>query len=150
VFRACRIYTPRIVRLRKDAKTELISRVPLFAHCSKRELALVAGIADEIDLPEGKELTREGAPAREFFVLVDGNADVLKNRKRINKLKGGDFFGEIALIHDSPRTATVKATSPVRALVVTERNFRRLLDESPEIQRKVLSALAERVAPSTL
>jgi CRP/FNR family transcriptional regulator, cyclic AMP receptor protein len=138
------------VRLRKDAKTELISRVPLFAHCSKRELALVAGIADEIDLPEGKELTREGAPAREFFVLVDGTADVLKGSKRINKLKGGDFFGEIALVHDSPRTATVKASSPVRALVVTERNFKRLLDESPEIQRKVLSALAERLAPATL
>ena len=138
------------MRLRKDAKTELISRVPLFAHCSKRELAMVAGIADEIDLPEGKELTREGAPAREFFVLVDGTADVLKGNKRINKLKGGDFFGEIALVHDSPRTATVKASSPVRALVVTERNFKRLLDESPEIQRKVLSALAERLAPATL
>ena len=150
MFHGWRIYTPRIVRLRKDAKTELISRVPLFAHCSKRELALVAGIADEIDLPEGKELTREGAPAREFFVLVEGNADVLKNGKRINTMKAGDFFGEIALIHDSPRTATVIASSPVRALVVTERNFRRLLDESPEIQRKVLSALAERVAPATL
>jgi CRP/FNR family transcriptional regulator, cyclic AMP receptor protein len=138
------------VRLRKDAKTELISRVPLFAHCSKRELAMVAGIADEIDLPVDKELTREGAPAREFFVLVDGTADVLKKGKRINTLKGGDFFGEIALVHDSPRTATVKASSPVRALVVTERNFKRLLEESPEIQRKVLSALAERLAPATL
>jgi CRP-like cAMP-binding protein len=138
------------VRLRKDAKTDLISHVPLFAHCSKKELALVAGIADEIDLPEGKELTREGGPAREFFVLVDGTADVLKKGKRINKLKAGDFFGEIALVHDSPRTATVKAASPVRALVVTDRNFRRLLEESPEIQRKVLSALAERLAPATL
>jgi CRP-like cAMP-binding protein len=138
------------MRLRKDAKTELISLVPLFAHCSKRELAMVAGIADEIDLADGKELTREGAPAREFFVLVDGTADVLKKGKRINKLKSGDFFGEIALVHDSPRTATVKATSPVRALVVTERNFKRLLEESPEIQRKVLSALAERLAPATL
>jgi CRP-like cAMP-binding protein len=138
------------MRLRKDAKTELISRVPLFAHCSKRELAMVAGIADEIDLADGKELTREGAPAREFFVLVDGTADVLKKGKRINRLKSGDFFGEIALVHDSPRTATVKATSSVRALVVTERNFKRLLEESPEIQRKVLSALAERLAPATL
>ena len=138
------------MRLRKDAKTELISKVPLFAHCSKRELALVASVADEIDLADGKELTREGAPGREFFVLVDGTADVLKKGKRINRLKKGDFFGEIALVHQSPRTATVKATAPVRALVITERNFRRLLDESPEMQRKVLLALAERVAPSTL
>lgn len=136
--------------LRKNAKTELISRVPLFAHCSKRELAEVAGIADEIDLREGKELTREGAPGREFFVLVEGTADVVKNGRKINSLGAGDFFGEIALVHQSPRTATVKATSPVRALVITERSFRRLLEEMPEIQRKVLAALAERVAPSTL
>jgi CRP-like cAMP-binding protein len=138
------------VRLRKDAKTDLISKVPLFAHCSKRELASVAAIADEIDLPEGKELTKEGAPGREFFVLVEGSADVIRKGRRINRLQKGDFFGEIALVHDAPRTATVKATSPVRALVITERNFRRLLDEAPEVQRKVLSALAERVAPATL
>jgi CRP-like cAMP-binding protein len=136
--------------LRKDAKTKLIERVPLFAHCSKRELARVAAIADEIDLREGKELTKEGAPGREFFVLVEGEADVLKNGRRVNKLGAGDFFGEIALVHQAPRTATVKATAPVRALVVTERNFRRLLEESPEIQRKVLAALAERVAPTAL
>ena len=135
--------------LRKDAKTELIKRVPLFAHCSNRELAAVAGIADEIDLREGKELTQEGNPGREFFVLVEGEADVLKNGRKINTLKAGDFFGEIALVHRSPRTATVKATTPVRTLVVTERNFRTLLERSPDIQRKVLQALAERLAPST-
>ena len=138
------------MRLRKDAKTDLISHVPLFSQCSKQELALVAGIADEIDLPDGKELTREGASAREFFVLVEGTADVIKNGEQVNTMGAGDFFGEIALIHHSPRTATVKASSPVRALVITERDFKHLLEESPEIQRKVLEALAERLAPSTL
>lgn len=135
---------------RKNTKIDLIKRAPLFAHCSKRELAAIAGIADEIDLREGKELTREGAPGREFFVLMEGDADVLKKGKRINRIGPGDFFGEIALVHRTPRTATVKATSPVRALVITERNFRGLLEKSPEIQRKVLAALAERLAPSTL
>ncbi len=138
------------MKLRKDAKTELIKGVPLFAHCSKRELEAIGGIADEIDLNEGRELTREGAPGREFFVLIEGQADVLKEGRKINTLGAGDFFGEIALVHHSPRTATVKATSPVRALVVTERNFRRLLEQNPEIQRKVLLALAERIAPTTL
>jgi CRP-like cAMP-binding protein len=136
------------VKLRRDAKTQLISRVPLFAHCSKKELAAVAGIADEIDLREGTELTREGAPGREFLILVEGTADVLKKGRKINSLKSGDFFGEIALVHRTPRTATVKATSPVRALVVTDRNFRTLLERSSEIQLKVLQALAERVAPT--
>jgi CRP-like cAMP-binding protein len=137
------------VRLRKDAKTELLRRAPLFANCSKGELAMISGIADEIDLKEGKELTRQGAPGREFFVLIEGTADVVKDGLKVNSLEGGDFFGEIALVHHAPRTATVIATSPLRALVITERNFKRLLDESPEIQRKVMVALAERLAPTT-
>ena len=138
------------MKLRKDAKTKLLKGAPLFAHCSKRELAAISSIADEIDLKDGHELTREGAVGREFFVLIDGTADVLRNGRKVNTLKSGDFFGEIALVHRTPRTATVKATSPVRTLVITERNFRTLLERSPEIQRKVLQALAERVAPTTL
>jgi CRP/FNR family cyclic AMP-dependent transcriptional regulator len=138
------------VRLHKDAKLELLKRAPLFANCSKKELAEISGIADEIDLREGKELTRQGAPGREFFVLIEGTADVIKDGQKVNTLEGGDFFGEIALVHHAPRTATVTATSPVRTLVITERNFKRLLKESPEIQRKVMVALAERLAPTTL
>jgi CRP/FNR family transcriptional regulator, cyclic AMP receptor protein len=136
--------------LRRNEKVELIKKVPLFANCSKGELEEIAHIADEIDLKKGKEMTREGSRGREFFVLLEGDADVTKDGRSINKLSAGDFFGEIALISDSPRTATVTATSPVRALVITDRSFRRLLNESPEIQRKVLVALAERLAPAHL
>ena len=134
--------------LHRNQKVELIKRVPLFANCSKHELEEIAHIADEIDLREGKEMTKEGSRGREFFVLLEGDADVTKDGQSINKLSAGDFFGEIALVSDTPRTATVTATSPVRALVITDRSFRRLLDESPEIQRKVLVALAERLAPA--
>ena len=136
--------------LRRNQKVELIKRVPLFANCSKRELQQIAGIADEIDLREGKVLTEQGKPGREFFVLLEGSADVAKDGKRINRLGDGDFFGEIALVSRSPRTATVTATSPVRALVITDRAFRQLLEDSPEIQRKVLEALAERLAPESI
>ena len=136
--------------LRRNEKVELIKKVPLFAHCSKRELQEVAQLADEIDLREGKEMTRQGSRGREFFVLLEGTANVVKNGRRINTLGTGDFFGEIALVSDTPRTATVTATSPVRALVVTDRSFRRLLEDSPSIQSKVLTALAERLAPETV
>jgi CRP-like cAMP-binding protein len=136
--------------LRKNQKVELIKRVPLFSGLSKRELEEVASLADEIDLRDGKELTRQGKPGREFFVLLEGSADVTKDDRRINQLGDGDFFGEIALISRSPRTATVTATSPVRALVITDRSFRRLLEDSPQIQLKVLEALAERIAPEAL
>jgi CRP-like cAMP-binding protein len=133
--------------LRKNAKVELIKGVPLFAECSRKELGEVAGIADEIDLREGKELTKQGQPGREFFILVEGTADVKKGSRRVNKLGPGDFFGEISLIRHTPRTATVVATSPVRTLVITERSFQSLLQHQPGIQNKVMSALAARLAP---
>jgi CRP/FNR family transcriptional regulator, cyclic AMP receptor protein len=125
-------------------------RVPLFSQCSKKELASIASLADEIDLPEGRVLIREGDRGREFFVLLEGTADVSKGGRRRATMKEGDFFGEIALVSDVPRTATVTTTSPVRTLVVTDRGFRGLLERSPDIQLKVLKALAERVAPDTL
>jgi CRP-like cAMP-binding protein len=135
---------------RKDMKIEAIKHVPLFATLSKRELAAVAAIADEIDLADGKELIREGDRGREFFVLLEGSADVRKGNRKIRSLGDGDFFGEIALVAHTPRTATVVARSPIRALVITDRAFKSLLEKMPEVQAKVLQALAERLAPAVL
>src|SRR3954454_3786769 len=132
--------------LRRNAKIELLKGVPLFAHCSKKELNEVALVADEIDMPEQKTLTSEGDPGREFFVLIEGTADVRRKGRKVNAMGPGDFFGEIALVSDRPRTATVVATSPARLLVVTDRRFRRLVRKMPSIQDKVLSALAARLA----
>jgi CRP/FNR family cyclic AMP-dependent transcriptional regulator len=136
--------------LRRNQKVELIRHAPLFANCSKRELEEIAHLADEIDLNEGKEMTRQGSPGREFFVLLEGEADVTKDGRAINQLSAGDFFGEIALVSDTQRTATVTATTPVRALVITDRSFRRLLKDQPAIQNKVLAALAARLAPEVI
>ncbi len=135
------------MRLGKDAKVELIRKVPLFSKLSKSGLREVASLADEIDLPEGKVLTKEGERGSEFFVLLDGSAIVRKRGRKINTLQKGDFFGEIALVAKTPRTATVTAASPVRALVMTERDFGGLLRRSPQIAPAVLEALAERLAP---
>jgi CRP-like cAMP-binding protein len=138
------------VRLRKDAKIELIKGIPLFKHCSKKELGAIASLADELDLRDGAMLTREGKGGREFFVIVEGSADVLKKGKRVNSVHEGDFIGEISLVTGQPRTASVQATSPIRVLVITNRNFSKLLDQSPEIQRKILLAMAERLATADL
>jgi CRP/FNR family transcriptional regulator, cyclic AMP receptor protein len=134
------------VRLHKDPKVEAIAHVPLFSRCSKSELARIAQLADEVDLQAGKSLTKEGATGREFFVLLEGTADVSRDAGPLATLGPGDFFGEIALVTDVPRTATVTTTSPVLALVITDRAFRELLREQPEIQGKVLEAVAERLA----
>jgi len=138
------------VRLGGNQKTDLIHKVPLFARCSRAELKEIAMLADEIDLHEGKEMTREGEPGREFFVLLEGTADVKKKSRKVNALGPGDFFGEIALVSREPRTATVIATSPVRALVITDRSFRRLLEESPQVQAKVMEAMSQGLVPETL
>ncbi|HEX6680668.1 MAG TPA: cyclic nucleotide-binding domain-containing protein [Gaiellaceae bacterium] len=138
------------MRLHHDQKIDLIRKVPLFSRLSKTELRDLAMLADEIDLRDGKEMTRQGAAGREFFVLLEGTADVRKNGRKINTLGPGDFFGEIALVSREPRTATVTATSPVRTLVITDRSFRRLLDESPQVKTKVMEAMATRLAPDTL
>ena len=134
--------------LHRNEKVELIKRVPLFSNCSKHELEEIAHIADEIDLGEGKEMTREGHRGREFFVLLDGGADVIRSGQRIAHLAKGDFVGEIAVIARIPRTATVKTTEPTRMLVVTDQALRGLLRRMPDMQLKVLQAVAERVVSS--
>lgn len=134
--------------LGRNAKVELIRKVPLFAHCSRGEIAEVAKIADEIDVKAGKVLTREGDRGQEFFVLLDGAADVMQNGRKVNTLGPGDFFGEIALVSRCPRTATVTTTAPCNLLVITAASFRALLDHSPRIQLRVLEALADRLAPT--
>ena len=135
------------MRLHKDAKVELLKRVPLFSKLDKKALDDVAHIADEIDLPAGKVMATEGDRGREFFVLLKGEAEVTRGGEKINTMKEGDFFGEIALVTKMPRTATVTATSDVDVLVITERAFDNLLKKSPTIGRGVAEALAERVAP---
>jgi CRP/FNR family transcriptional regulator, cyclic AMP receptor protein len=133
------------VPLRRDAKVELLKKVPLFTDCSKTELRALAKTADELDLREGTVMTREGRPGREFFVLVDGSALVTKKGKKVAELKGGDWFGEIALLTDTPRTATVTATSAVDVLVITDRRFKTVVETMPSIALKVLSSVSERL-----
>jgi CRP/FNR family cyclic AMP-dependent transcriptional regulator len=133
------------MRLHKDRKVELLRGVPLFAGCSKAELQQIAALADELDLAEGATLIREGERGREFIVVVDGTVRVTRGGKKLRDLGSGDFIGEIALVSDVPRTATVGATSPVRLLVITDRAFRNLLEQVPSIATKVLQSLGERL-----
>jgi CRP-like cAMP-binding protein len=138
------------MRLRKNAKEELIKSVPLFSHCTKREIAALAAEADELTVPAGKELTRQGERGREFMVIVDGAAKVLKNGRTVNELGPNDFLGEIALLSDVPRTATVTTTTETTILVLTDRAFRRVADQIPSVHSSLLAALTARLSPDTL
>lgn len=133
--------------LGSDAKAKLIGGVALFAGLSKKELAQVASIADEIDFRADKVLIREGERGREFFILVEGSVEVTQNGRSIATRGVGDFFGEIALMCDRPRVATVTTVEPSRALVVTDRDFKALVNRTPQIALKVLQAVGERLPP---
>jgi CRP/FNR family transcriptional regulator, cyclic AMP receptor protein len=136
--------------LGSNAKTELIKSVPLFEHCSRRDLAKIARITDELDIPEDKVLITEGERGREFFVVVRGEVEVRRKGKKLATLGPGTFFGEIALLSNKPRTATVMALTPLRVLVIVDRAFVELLDTMPDLWLKVARSLAERVTPDDL
>ena len=133
----------------RDSKVEALRRAPLFATLSKEELQELAKMSEDLDVAEGKVLCREGEPAREFFVIVEGEVDVSREGRHLRTLSGGDFFGEIALIEDIPRTATVTATKPLRFFVLTRQAFWGIVERNPELERKVLRALARRVLTTT-
>lgn len=133
--------------LRKNAKIELLKRVPLFAQCSRAELAQIALLSTELNLPAGRTLMKEGEPGKEFIVLAEGRAEVRRKGRRIRELSDGDFLGEISLVAEIPRTATVTALTPLTVLLVTARDFRTLMREVPSLQPKVIYALAMRMPP---
>jgi CRP/FNR family cyclic AMP-dependent transcriptional regulator len=131
------------MRLHRDAKVDLIRKIPLFAECTPQELALVASIADEIDFGEGRRLTKESTPGAEVVIMVEGTAEVHQGDQVVNRIGAGEFIGEIALVTGQPRTATVVATSSVHALVIEGHAFQRLLSEAPHIKAKVERAAWE-------
>jgi CRP/FNR family transcriptional regulator, cyclic AMP receptor protein len=129
----------------QDKKVESLKRAPLFADLSRKELVQLARLSDDVEVPAGRVLCKEGAPGREFFVLVEGEVDVVKNGRRVAALGAGDFVGEISLLEQTPRTATVTAKTPLRFFVLTPKEFQQVLDENPSVERKILRALARRV-----
>ena len=132
-------------RRRRDPKVERLSEVQLFSACSERDLARIAVLAEEIDVPAGRVLMRQGDPGREAFVIADGRAKATIDGKRSVKLGPGDCFGEMALLYSAPRSATVTAESDMRLLVVGSREFSELIEDVPGVGRRVLAALAERL-----
>lgn len=129
-----------------DDKADALGRAPLFQNLSRSDLVQLAKLTEDLEVKEGKVLAREGDLGSEFFVIVDGEVAVTKDGRDLRRLGAGDFFGEIALIWDSPRrTATVTAATPLRFFVLTRQAFRSLIDHHPDIERNVLEALEERV-----
>ena len=125
-----------------------LKTVPFFSNMSKRELAAMAQQTDDLDVPAGKVLAREGEIGHEFFVIDEGTAEVTRGGEHVADLGPGDFFGELALLEEDRRTATVTASSPVRVIVMTRQSFRALDRTMPGVHATVAKAIAARRQPA--
>jgi CRP-like cAMP-binding protein len=129
----------------QNTKVEALKAAPLFQGLSKKELTELARQSEDLEVSVGHVLTKEGDTGQEFFVLVEGTVDVTVKGKSLGERGAGEFLGEIALLEDTKRTATVTAKTPLRLFVLTRQDFRRLVDQNPDVERKVLQTLARRI-----
>jgi CRP/FNR family transcriptional regulator, cyclic AMP receptor protein len=124
---------------------KVLEGIGAFSGLSQDELGQLAGWTFELEVPEGEELLKEGKLAHEFFVIEDGTVEIRHDGERIAELGAGDFFGEIALLEGGTRTATVVATTPLRLIVMSAHEFRRMEQELPAIADRVRSAVRARL-----
>jgi CRP/FNR family cyclic AMP-dependent transcriptional regulator len=123
-----------------------LRKVPLFAGLTRRELGRVARVTDEVTVAPGTRLVNEGDFAYEFFLIEDGSAEVVRDVAHLADLGPGDFFGEMGAMTDAQRNATVTATSPLRAIVMTARDFRTIALELPEVAERIRTTVRQRTS----
>jgi CRP/FNR family transcriptional regulator, cyclic AMP receptor protein len=128
-----------------DTKREMLRGVSLFGTLSDRELAAVEQLADTVDVPAGYVLMRQGASGGEMFVLASGGVVVDRNGSEVATLGPGSVVGEMALLSEGPRTATVTTTEPSTLFVLAHREFHSLMDASAEVRDCVFKAVAHRI-----
>jgi CRP/FNR family transcriptional regulator, cyclic AMP receptor protein len=118
--------------------------IPLFESLPSASRRAIAEHADELDVPEGTKLARQGDFAYEFFVIEDGGAEVLRDGERIAELGPGDFLGEMGIVEKAVRNATVVTTAPSRVIVMSEQAFRSMSRTNPEVASKISAAVEQR------
>jgi CRP/FNR family transcriptional regulator, cyclic AMP receptor protein len=124
------------------ASADVLKRVPLFAGLDDRELEQIAGTMRERRFSSGDTVTEEGAGGAGFFIVEEGSADVSVDGERRGSIGAGDYFGEIALLTGSDRTATITATSDMVCWGMTPWDFRPLVESNSTIAWKLLTAMA--------
>ena len=129
----------------RDQKLELLRNVPLFQGLSRRQLERLGQLTDEVELPEGRVLMRQGERGSEMAIIVEGTAHAERDGRLLAECSVGQVFGEMALLSEGPRVATVTLTSPSRVLVINHRDFHAMMDEIPDVRVRLLETLAERL-----
>ncbi len=132
--------------MRSPSHKDRLAKIPLFGNLSAKQLAAVDALVTTIDVVPGRELIRQGEEGREFLVVVDGEADVVRDGVVVATRGPGTFFGEMALLLKQPRNASVVAKTEMRVDVIDRQDFKRLLDEFPDLYAPLLEATAQRLA----
>lgn len=122
-----------------------LAHVPLFSRCRREELRHVARRTTDVKVDAGEVLVREHHGGYEFFVIVDGHADVSRRGATVARLGPGEFFGELALLDRSLRNATVTALTPLEVIVLSQWDFEAVLDEAPRMARDLMAGMARRL-----
>ncbi len=128
-----------------NTKADLLGHVPLFAGCKRSALEEISQLADEVDVPDGYTLIREGTFGEQFFLISEGRVRIDRNGKTVKTLGPGEFLGEISIIDKGRTTATATAEGPAKLFVLAHREFNSLLDRSPTIRQEIMASLASRV-----
>lgn len=133
------------MRLLRNNKVALLEQMPLFHGCSQQDLAFIAKLTSEMRYQDGDTMLHAGAAGHEFVVLVEGQADVQVDGRTVNSIGAGDYLGEISLLEQTRRTASVIAKGPVRALVLDEDGFEKMLTRAPALRSRVNRGAFERL-----
>lgn len=123
--------------------------VPLFASCTKRQLKEIGRVADEIRLPAGKVLAQQGEIGFDLMILVAGIAEVTRDGAVVGEVGSGHFIGEMAVLSERPRNATLTAKTEVDVLVLTRSGLDQLLDDIPGLAKQLLYEVVARIADNT-
>jgi len=128
-----------------DGYLRHLASVPVFSNCTKRQLEEIGKVADELVLPVGRVLARQGEVGFEMFILLDGTAEVTRDGEHVATVTAGDVVGELAVLSGHPRNATVTAETELRVLVLTQRGLSQLLDDIPGLAKHMLYEVTARI-----
>jgi CRP-like cAMP-binding protein len=128
-----------------SSKQDLLKSISIFSACGPRDLTELGQLLDEVDIPDGKVITREGDSAAEMFLIASGKARVERAGQPVDELGPGAIIGEMALISEGKRNATVTADGPVKAFVAGHREFHSMMDRYPDFRMRVLEGMAKKI-----
>jgi CRP/FNR family cyclic AMP-dependent transcriptional regulator len=134
-----------VAKVALGRRQDALAKAAFFAQLSKRHLQSLAKVSQAFDFPTGAAIVEEGAVSSSFFVILEGQAKVVRKGRTVKRLMGGDFFGEISLLDPGPRTATVVAESNVRVLDLAGKDFLDVLADEPQLSIRILQELAKRL-----